>query len=124
MALIIEGAATAAQKVIPNTATTTKRFDEATTDINPSGIGEALPKRPVTYFNGISSDNTVRGSADPSTFARRLPTPLDETLGTSFNEATDEQSLSVINEMTAEYDAYLKQLEEATGGPTGLTNPY
>src|SRR5262245_39186076 len=107
-------------KIVPDRSATDKRYDEAVTD--PDVL--AIPKRPTTYFSGISSDNTVRGSIDQQKFARRLPTPLEETLGTSFNEAVNERSLSIMNELSSEYSSYIQDIEKATGRPSGLSNPY
>lgn len=80
------------------------------------------PKRPTTYFSGLSGSG-VRGSIDPNSFARRLPTPFGETVGTSFDEALNEGPSAIQGGLFNEYQKYIDEIEAATG-PSVLVNPY
>lgn len=67
------------------------------------------PRQPASFF-GVG-----RGAVDPSTIAPRLPTPVDETLGTSFDLATDQHALAIQDALKDEYETYSTELEDLTG---------
>jgi hypothetical protein len=85
----------------------------------PDDILEQRPRRPSSFF-GIGG---TRGAVDPSTIAPRLPTPLSETLETSFDLATDQHALAIQDALKEEYEAYAAELEEQTGQRPSF-NPY
>ena len=75
-------------------------------------------KRSVSYFGGAT-----RGEVAPEAMAPRLPTPLSETLSTSWEQGLNEQTLAVQRDLFNEYQAYIDEIEK-TAGPTALVNPY
>lgn len=81
------------------------------------------PKRPVTYFSGLSGSG-VRGSIDPRKLAPRLPTPFGESVGTAFEESLGRQSLAITSEIYDEYDSYIREIDGELGHSSNLFNPY
>jgi hypothetical protein len=79
----------------------------------------ARPSRPSYFFDR----GATRGAVDPETLAPRLPTPLSETLETSFDLAQDQHALAIQDALKDEYATYSDDLEKLTGERPSF-NPY